>query len=75
MIFCSFLNDGISNGYMLMTINELQPWVFLAFKLLCKQDNNKLSMCTSFFPHIKSYERQQMIFQFHFKGQTHVISK
>ena len=61
-----------------MTINELQPWVFLAFKLLCKQDNNKFSyscMCTSFFPHIKSSERQQMIFQFHFKGQTRVISK
>ena len=27
-----FLIDGISNGYTLITIHELKPWVFFAFK-------------------------------------------
>ena len=29
-----FLIDSISNGFMLITIYELKPWVFLAFKLM-----------------------------------------
>ena len=26
--------DGMSNGYTLITIHELKPWVFLAFLIL-----------------------------------------
>ena len=28
----AFLIDSISNGYTLITIHELKPWVFFAFK-------------------------------------------
>ena len=31
----AFLIDSISNGYTLITIHELKPWVFFAFKTQC----------------------------------------
>ena len=45
------LIDGISNGYTLITIHELKPWVFFAFNVLLFQFKSFASIAVDKLPH------------------------